>query len=411
MNGPEDQNISNWIRESAVWTSDVDFWLDETQSFQSVLVEALKTVYEPSFLKQLNHLQNIVTYYGSEVLIELKSKIFHHMERLRTLKNEELHNEKSLLGKEHTQLGKEIEGIEKLMREYKDEFSILKQQIAVQSRVASEKISHILVPSDFSENANRAIDYALSIFGKGVTNITLLHISPSGAEEGADVNAEYEVGLQLEQEVERIYKGFPDVASKLNTISKTGDLSHWINETCLNEDVDIIIMGTLGSGGFVKDIYGSNTSKVIDNVMTPVLVIPSETPLLPPKRIAFTTDLVHTQRPSGMELLKNICEIYSADLRVIHVEPMGQKIESIHDKLHIRDSMETLGLSEKKLEILESEDIIVGINDFIKENYIDLLTVVTHHGGLFYSLFSKSVSRHMVLHSHTPILVLHSTLS
>lgn len=410
MNQIKNQKISDWLYESTLWRSDVAFWLDETESFQSVLTNAVKSVYEPSFLKQMDHLQNIVTYYGSEVLVGVKSKVFHHREELLRLKESGIEEGSDLVAKNHEKLGKELEGIEKLMREYKEEFSILKQRMDEQSRIAAERIGHILVPTDFSDNANKALDYALSIFGKGAKKLSLLHVIPHQGRVNIDTDEQIYVehNERLEQELDRIQTGFPDIGSKLEIILKIGDLSSWISDICEAEDVDLIIMGTQGATKLSSALTGSNTSELIRKVMTPILVIPSETPLLPPRRMAFTTDLRAENRPEGLGLLKTISEIYAADLRVIHVESKSEHIDSVHDKVQIVDAMENLGLEDLKLEMIMSDDILVGINDYIKENYIDLLTMVTHHGGLFHSLFAKSMSKHMVLHSHTPILVLHS---
>ncbi|NND94182.1 MAG: universal stress protein [Flavobacteriales bacterium] len=404
-------DLDNWIHESSIWTSDVDFWLDEVRSFQKVLDKAVNLINDKTRLKSLDHLQNIVHYYGKKILIDLKSKIFHHRESMSSDLNGTIDATYKTASAEHQNIHTEVLDIEKRMREYKKEFRELKETIDLKEKNLKAPFKQVLIPTDFSLNASRAVDYALSILGSGTKTIKLIHVFDSFVPTTLDHTIDDAAAIlarkeEFEKEISRIRKDFPDLASKVEPMFQVGNLNQSIEKILAEEKVDLLVMGTRGAGNGSL-LFGSNTSSIVRSVSTPILVIPDEAPLLPPKRMLFACDLENVKRPEGMEIFKCIAQQYSADLRIVHVDLKEQPIDSAHERFNVKEVLEELSLEGENIEYVQSNDVLDGINEYVKNNMIDIAVTINHHEGFFKTLFSPSTTRQMVLHSHIPILVLH----
>ena len=137
---------------------------------------------------------------------------------------------------------------------------------------------HFLVPLDFSESANQALDYAIQLARALGARVTLLHVIQSLPFTGVDMGATlpYTLLQDLEAEVRR------RMASALERVTAAGlegDIVvvhgvpwHDIIETAKTHQVALIIMGTQGRTGYERLLVGSVAETVVRLAPCPVLV-------------------------------------------------------------------------------------------------------------------------------------------
>jgi nucleotide-binding universal stress UspA family protein len=129
----------------------------------------------------------------------------------------------------------------------------------------------ILFPTDFSTNANRALEYAVEI--ASLTNATLhiLHVyTPVVSKDNAFssllgdevADATHEAREKLRVMTDMISKEYPRV--KCQARVRVGEPVDEILKVSKEIGSDLIIMGTLGASKLSKMIFGSNTSAVIE---------------------------------------------------------------------------------------------------------------------------------------------------
>jgi nucleotide-binding universal stress UspA family protein len=139
----------------------------------------------------------------------------------------------------------------------------------------------ILVPTDFGEPSEAALDYAIELakaFGSEVVLMHAYEIPIVGFPDGAivataDLTARILEGAQagLEHEVStREGQGV-----KLRGIIKQGDPYRMVNETAESIGADLIVMGTHGRHGIPRMLLGSVAEKVVRTATVPVLTIHS----------------------------------------------------------------------------------------------------------------------------------------
>ena len=140
-------------------------------------------------------------------------------------------------------------------------------------------VKHILVPYDGSEPANRAFEFALELAKLYNSRITIIacvsihvHVDPVFA------TAELEtLRLQKEDALKVVSKLEPRL-KELNISYKTEVLEAIsITEVLVSyiesHDVDLVVMGSRGLGGFKKLLLGSVASGVSQHSKCPVLIV------------------------------------------------------------------------------------------------------------------------------------------
>lgn len=137
---------------------------------------------------------------------------------------------------------------------------------------------HYLVPLDFSEHAENALQYAIELAQKVPGRLTLLHVihtMPLGVTEiGASLPYSYlqEMEADIAQAMDTYLQRVQ--AAKLQGEVKTvhGVPFQEIVECAKAEQVDLIIMGTHGRTGLQHALLGSVAEKVVRLAPCSVLV-------------------------------------------------------------------------------------------------------------------------------------------
>lgn len=139
------------------------------------------------------------------------------------------------------------------------------------------KCQHILVPMDFSPDAERALDSAIGLAQQFQARMTLLHVIY--LPEAADVNlGAYlkKVQSEMEQEMAACQKRAEDAGVAVDAVVVHGVPSPKIVETAEDQRADLIVMGTHGRTGLQHLLIGSVAERVIRLAPCPVMVIPRE---------------------------------------------------------------------------------------------------------------------------------------
>ena len=137
---------------------------------------------------------------------------------------------------------------------------------------------HFLIPIDFSEQANQALDYAINLAGKLEARLTLLHVIQPVPLGGADMGVTLPYTYLQDLEAE-IMQGMESCLTRVTAAGLAGDIVvvhgvpfHEILETAKAQLVDLIIMGTHGRTGLQHVLLGSVAEKVVRLAPCSVLV-------------------------------------------------------------------------------------------------------------------------------------------
>jgi nucleotide-binding universal stress UspA family protein len=140
------------------------------------------------------------------------------------------------------------------------------------------ELRNILVPTDFSEPAKKALRYAISLANQSGSQLTLLHViepippyqdGPCPMMMNADVwpteaKKAFRRLLKEERVDERLVRA---------TLIRTGKPHREITDAARELEADLIIIATNGYAGLAHVLLGSTTERVVRHAPCPVLVV------------------------------------------------------------------------------------------------------------------------------------------
>lgn len=274
-------------------------------------------------------------------------------------------------------------------------------------------IKRILVPIDFSDCSINALKYATQLGQKLEISELLIFHAFSAPASYSDLNISYDLSdtvTQIEKEIEADFIKLPKKVPALSqmsyrTIKKDTYLEEGIMSICLQNPIDLIIMGTQGASGIDEVILGTNTHRIIRNQISPVLVIPEHATYQPIKNIALSSDYKSIMSEL-LTPLKDIRYAFGSNLHVIHVSDKGL-LEG--EKASAAKTLENyLRDFPHQYHFIPDNNLEESLDRFGIEHNIDLLTIYPRKKGFFERIFGKSESKSIIFHSKLPLLVLSS---
>jgi universal stress protein A len=141
----------------------------------------------------------------------------------------------------------------------------------------------ILVPTDFSEHSDKALQEALDIAGKYNSKIYLLHVIDKQVQQcAADyclANADVEkleadsINWSSEMLKKEVSKFDKTKAVEVEFDIKKGDPFNEIVKEQKDKNIDLVVMSSFGRTGLKKYMLGSVADKVIRNATSQVLMV------------------------------------------------------------------------------------------------------------------------------------------
>ncbi|MDY7082954.1 MAG: universal stress protein [Halobacteria archaeon] len=135
---------------------------------------------------------------------------------------------------------------------------------------------NILVPTDGSEGADRAVDYALELAELSDSKIHILFVIDEMIYEHPWVgeNLDFEAMEEAAKDDMRdmIHRATEKDLESVAKV-KVGYPPDEIIEYAEEKDIDIIVMGYHGEGGAEEHLIGGTTKKVLSNSKIPVLPV------------------------------------------------------------------------------------------------------------------------------------------
>jgi len=265
----------------------------------------------------------------------------------------------------------------------------------------------ILVPTDFSECATNASEYAIKLAKLGNVEVIFLHIMAIPID-----------WIHLNHNQEKLY---PDITkkvhktqSKLNEwtekAEKQGVVAHSylhynenhqdIIKSAQDNDCDLIVMGYQGIDSFSDLFVGSNTLRVVRISEIPVLVI--NKPIQKVKNVAFISTF-ESEYYVLRGYIADFIELTNYKLHLVYINTPLSFLDSGTVQNRIAKFKKNLELTAKS-SIHNDYAFETGINNFCERNNIDLVITATHHKTGINRFVSGSLTENMIHQLYVPVL-------
>lgn len=261
----------------------------------------------------------------------------------------------------------------------------------------------ILVPTDFSDVCNNAIEYAAKLAKAIDYDIVLLHVYhvPVPVSTGVPTVMIAVDELQNRHE-ERLKKVGEELMRRTGVkVTCKAKMGLAVDEILDEENnSSLIIMGMRSAGKLSETLIGSITTATLKKSNIPVLVIPENVKFKAPEKIVFATDYDPNADPATLDSLENF------------IKPFGSRIYAVNIRItkggtSQKNASEAEPDNDEKLYYIhEHEDLVEGINDFVENKKADMIAIIPHKYNFLEGLFHKSISKKMAFHTHVPLLSL-----
>lgn len=267
----------------------------------------------------------------------------------------------------------------------------------------------ILIPTDFSENATRAIAYASALYADRPSLFILIHIQENtDSTIRNDEDYANEVHL-LTQKIEKCKKAFSSPIHQVASILEAGSFVENIRKVVETREIDLIIMGTKGTNDTTIMPIGTNTQNIITKVQCPVLVVPNNTKFSRIREVVFPTDLYLRYSNKTMEPLTSILVNNKSILHVVYrITNRAQlSIEQVISKEYLNNMDSNI---EIKFHEISSTNLREELKSYIDKHETQLIAMSAKSLNFIQVLISKGSPETDSYIRNTPFLFLHESI-
>ncbi len=271
----------------------------------------------------------------------------------------------------------------------------------------------ILVPVDFSEHSEYALEVAAQIATQKNAELIVVHmLSLSEAIVNIDEAQEARQAVFYLKLAEKRFSEFLD-KDYLKDLKVTEMVHNYrvfkeINDVALKVEANLIVMGSHGSSGFSEVFVGSNTEKVVRSSEIPVLVIKQRRKNFQFENVVFACDF-DTDNIKAYRKAMKLCKEFDATIHLLYVNLPAERFRSTPQmEERVREFLDKADNGDyNNLEnVIYRDDYTVeqGIFTFSNKINADLIVVSTHGRRGLAHFFFGSVGEDVANHADTPVL-------
>ncbi len=273
----------------------------------------------------------------------------------------------------------------------------------------------IIIPIDFSDNAEKALKYALKLSEKLSAKVLLLHSYYTIHSNVYEPLNKLEKGLQKaeklsnEQLKEFYNKVSPNAAHNVEFISGANSVVTEIISQVKEKNVDLVVMSTEGISSKLGRLFlDTNTSQVVGQASCPVIVIPGDTKEehMKIKNMMYATQYLESDI-SNLRALAEIAALFGSKIEVIHIsEHQGEEVKQLLPEFEqrVKNIVSNIPISFK---LLQGDDVEETLENYLGSSNVDLLVMSTSYRDLMDKFFKKSITKSMAQYLNIPLMVFH----
>jgi len=267
----------------------------------------------------------------------------------------------------------------------------------------------ILVPTDFSEQAENALKVAAQLAKKHNGEIYLLHIVEIPMHK-VDALSSYNNLPEAVYFMKLAHKQFETLKTKnylkgiiVHEYVDLHEIFKGIFQTCKKHDIDLIVMGSSGVSGLREMLIGSNTEKVVRTSETPVLVVKNNHKKFKVKDFVFASDFKDESKAPYNKAI-SFAEVLGAKMHLLMVNTPNKFVTSAMANDRMSNFLKDFSFSKYTTNIYNDLSIEKGIINFSQSINADLIGMSTHGRQGISHFFNGSISEDLVNHAKRPVI-------
>lgn len=257
----------------------------------------------------------------------------------------------------------------------------------------------VIIPVDFSDTAlNAARFVGLMLAGKQDALAILYHSYKDEGDEEMCKN--YLESLKMEL----LHKG--DLHVECVT-EMGGDLIENLSRLAQTRTATLIAMGITGRTTIGQKLIGSNTLKMVDKSLIPVLIIPSDATFTGINHVAFASDFKDVERTTPTAFICSVLEMFQPTLHIVNVDANHYVAITDECKQEKEKLQKMFAGYNPEFYFLAMNDFYDAMDNFVKDYNIDMLVTVPRRHSNSSNLFRSTHTKRLAYHSNIPLMAAH----
>lgn len=262
-------------------------------------------------------------------------------------------------------------------------------------------MKRILLLTDFSANARKAVTTALRLYGKNNQFFLMntYYMPMFGASRGDLYHwIEDDSSKKLDEEIKLISEKIDLKDFRIELIAERGFDDGVVIHFIRSKGIDLVVLGK----GNVNNLIGSFTASIAHNSPVAVLIVPAEYECNNIEKVVFATDLQAVNKKMLVSLIDFIKQ-NNSELLVLNVYKEA-KPDSKEYEEHINGYLQGI---KHSFHYVKNNSVVDGITEFTEQNKADQLVILNRKDSLIERLFYVSMTQKLTTHSKRPIMVIH----
>jgi nucleotide-binding universal stress UspA family protein len=273
----------------------------------------------------------------------------------------------------------------------------------------------ILLPTDFSKASEKAMEYAILIAKRNDAKIIVAHayLLPVFS----SILTPTVMDCMIEEVIQKTDSKLISICQKISSeVSDSGKnleceyvSDYSVPETEIKNVAqlkrpDLIIMGT-NSRDNLQAFLRSTTSRIIDTVNFPLLIVHENTIVAPLEKIHMAIENISKDAMEASQLI-DLASTFKASITLLHVQPT-EKINNKGNVFFTEFVRKLVNYSGLNFKTCLSNNIEEGLQTSLSEDDSDLLVLIKYSRKWLDALFHKSIIRAFIKKGDLPVLILH----
>ena len=261
----------------------------------------------------------------------------------------------------------------------------------------------ILCPTDFSENSEHAIEYAIHLSNSLKASLYFISSYKVPQIAGNLHSLGERIDHALHEDMRTFVNKFRDqittgIEPEMNVVqgNTTVSILHFAE---LN-DIDLIVMGIKGSSGIANMLMGSITGKFFEKANIPVLAIPLSWKFKDARNtILLSLDTKGIGNIKSINLLEKLNSIPDTVIDAFHMVRPEEKVD-------LNENTKLLHGIIKNIVVVEGTDPVQEIKNYVDDKEIGILSMVGRKHTFWERLWIESNTTSELFTTNVPILLL-----
>lgn len=275
-------------------------------------------------------------------------------------------------------------------------------------------MKQILIPTDFSENAENALQYAIDLYENQPIQIHLLSvINPDIVSTDLPISTidlssvQYENATKKLQALKEKYDSDSNSPKPSITIeAKINTVVFGISQSAKDVKADLIIMGTRGENhNYYDRLIGTISSEILKEAPCPVLLVPMGYTFKPIDNLIFATQLSHKD-PYELWRATELLKPQVAQIRCLYVMKDRDNSNAQEIDQFAKYMVEHSPSIQTIFNIVEDNDIETAIEEYAETYDAEMILMHRSKKSFWENMFSKRHTKEMINLINRPLMII-----